>query len=113
MTEVKETKDPTQTDQKSKVMPKVPIWISQVAREDLRTITPAEISNANTVIRPICHIPLFIHIWSKNIPRVLMESKEIHPPVVEAEVDQERILIKDLIQEPKISSRLQKEKVDQ
>jgi hypothetical protein len=42
-----------------------------------------------------------------------MVNKEIHQLVVEAEVDQERILIKDLIQERRISSRLQREKVDQ
>jgi len=62
MTEVKETTDQIQKDQKSKAMEMVPTKTSPVAREDLRTTMLAEISNANIAIRPICHIPLFIHI---------------------------------------------------
>ena len=42
-----------------------------------------------------------------------MVNKETHPLVEEVEVDQEKIHTKDWIQEPKISSRPQKEKVDQ
>lgn len=112
MTKVKKTTAPTQMAQMQMVVAMTEIK-RLVAREDPRTTTPAEISSASTVTRPICPIPLFIHIWSKSIPKAQMVSREIHQQVEEAEEDQERTHTKDLTQELKISSRLQKEKEDQ
>ena len=62
MTQVKEIMDLIKMDQKKLVMVNKVIKISKVAREDLRMIMQVEILNASTVIRPIYHIPLFIHI---------------------------------------------------
>ena len=42
-----------------------------------------------------------------------MVNKETRQLAEEEEADQERILTRDLTQEPKISSGLQKERVDQ
>ena len=61
MTKVKKTTAPTQMAQMQMVVAMTEIK-RLVAREDPRTTTPAEISSANTVTRPICPIPLFIHI---------------------------------------------------
>ena len=84
--------------------------LDKVAREDLRMIMQGETSSASTAKRPICLIPLFIHIWSKSTRRVPTVRKETRQPAVEEEADPEKILTRDLTQGLKTSSRLQREK---
>jgi len=73
-------------------------------------IIKVEILSVNIVIRLICHTLHFIPIWNKSIPKDQMEKWGTHPPVVEDVVGPEKILIKDLIQGLKTSSKLKNEK---
>lgn len=92
-----------------KVMMITMITRSKVERDAQRTTTLAEISSVSTVTKLTCPIPHFTLIWSKSIPRVLMENWETRQLVVEEEVDQERTHIRDKTLELKISSRPLKE----
>ena len=78
---------------------------SKVERDAQRTTTLAETSSASTVTKLIYPIPHFTLIWSKSIPRVLMENWETRQQVVEEEADQEKIHTKDKILGLKTSLR--------
>ena len=88
---------------------KIPMEPNRSVREDPRTITREETSNANTVRRPIFLTLPYIPTWNKNIPKAKMESWGIPQRAAEEEDDQERTHTRDLIQEQKISSRHQRE----
>ena len=83
---------------------------NKVAKEDQKTIMPAETLSVNTVRKLIFHIQPYTLIWSKNTLRDQMVSLEIHQQVAEDVEDQEKIHTKDLTQEERISLKQQKEK---
>jgi len=84
---------------------------SNQVREEARTTTMEETSNASTATKPTCPIPLFTLIWSRSIQRDQMESSEIHQQAEEVEEDLEKIHTRDLTQGPRISSRLPRGRV--
>ena len=86
---------------------------SKGERDAQRTTTLGETSSASTVTKLIYPIPHFTLIWSKSIPRVLMENWETRQQVVEEEADQEKIHTKDKILGLKTSLRPLREMVVQ
>ena len=88
-----------------KVMTTTKITQSKVVRDAQKMITLVEILSVSTVTKLTCPIPHFTLIWSKSIPRVLMENWETRQQVVVEEADQEKIHIRDKILGLKTSSR--------
>ena len=87
--------------------------LNKWAEEDQRMTTKVEISNVNIATKLICHTLHFILIWNKNIPKDQAEKSETPLPVAGEEVGREKILIKDLIQGLKTSSKLWNEREGQ